>query len=153
IDREDGEETTDSQAAAKNQQKAAELDKQRAQAQQSAATQQVDCPDVASQLGDVPDQALAEVQNNLQQLDTQITEANNRIAATVGQGGPNFVQNAIIGPLEDKRTAVINRIQIAIGRVAQPPALNVAGLAACGLEGGTGGGNNSGGGNGGATTT
>ena len=32
--------------------------------------------------------------------DTQIAEANKRLVDTVGQGGANFVQNAIVGPLE-----------------------------------------------------
>ncbi|OXM61440.1 hypothetical protein CF165_38905, partial [Amycolatopsis vastitatis] len=46
---------------------------------------------------------------------------NNRLQTTVGQGGPNFVQNAILGPLEDKRVATINRIATAIGRNAAKP--------------------------------
>jgi hypothetical protein len=91
---------------------------------------QISCPDVASKLPAIPAQAQAEVQRNLQLLDTQIAEANNRLVTSVGQGGANFVQNAILGPLEDKRVATINRIATAIGRnAAKPQGLDA--LAAC----------------------
>ncbi|SEF38271.1 hypothetical protein SAMN05421837_119105 [Amycolatopsis pretoriensis] len=85
------------------------------------AAGQIACPDVASQLPAIPASAQAEVQRNLDLLNTQIAEANNRLVSTVGQGGPNFVQNAILGPLEDKRVATINRIATAIGRTAEKP--------------------------------
>ncbi|MEU6554314.1 hypothetical protein ABZ915_29190 [Streptomyces sp. NPDC046915] len=79
------------------------------------AANTVNCPDVASQLKAVPASAQAEVDRNLALLNTQIQEANKRLANTVGQGGPNFVQNAILNPLKDKRVATINRIVNAIG--------------------------------------
>src|SRR3954462_12209467 len=82
---------------------------------------QISCPDVASKLPAIPAQAQAEVQRNLELLNTQISEANNRLVTSVGQGGANFVQNAILGPLEDKRVATINRIATAIGRNAAKP--------------------------------
>lgn len=85
------------------------------------AAGQITCPDVASQLPAIPASAQAEVQRNLDLLNTQIAEANNRLVSTAGQGGPNFVQNAILGPLEDKRVATINRIATAIGRTAAKP--------------------------------
>ncbi|PWG07479.1 hypothetical protein DF268_42880, partial [Streptomyces sp. V2] len=81
----------------------------------------ISCPDVASQLPAIPASAQAEVDRNLALLQTQINEANERLVKTVGQGGPNFVQNAINGPLEDKRIATINRIATAIGRTAEKP--------------------------------
>ncbi|GLY43061.1 hypothetical protein Amsp01_090840 [Amycolatopsis sp. NBRC 101858] len=95
---------------------------------------QITCPDVASQLPAIPAQAQAEVQRNLDLLNTQIAEANNRLVSTAGQGGPNFVQNAILGPLADKRTSTIDRIAIAIGRQGEKPQ-NLGGLAACSLGG------------------
>jgi uncharacterized protein DUF1996 len=76
---------------------------------------------LASQLPDIPDSAQAEAERNLALLDTQIDEANKRLVDTQGQGGANFVQNAILGPLKDKRVATIDRIAIAIGRTAQKP--------------------------------
>ncbi|MFF3408156.1 hypothetical protein ACFYW8_18475 [Streptomyces sp. NPDC002742] len=81
----------------------------------------ITCPDVASRLPAVPASAKAEVDRNLALLNTQIGEANTRLANTVGQGGPNFVQNAILGPLKDKRTSTIDRIAISIGRTAAKP--------------------------------
>ncbi|BCB81277.1 hypothetical protein GCM10022251_62350 [Phytohabitans flavus] len=97
---------------------------------QAPASGTISCPDVASQLPAVPAGARAEVDRNLALLDTQIAEANARLVSTVGQGGPNFVQNAILGPLEDKRFATINRIATAIGRIdARPVGLDA--LAPC----------------------
>ncbi|MGV9568893.1 hypothetical protein ACWDRX_04400 [Streptomyces nigra] len=81
----------------------------------------ITCPDVTGELPAIPASAQAEVDRNLAQLQTQITEANQRLADTVGQGGPNFVQNAILGPLEDKRVAALNRIETAVGRAAAKP--------------------------------
>ncbi|MFF5077153.1 hypothetical protein ACFY36_08885 [Actinoplanes sp. NPDC000266] len=99
----------------------------------NVAVATVNCP-ALNNLPAIPAQAQAEVQRNLELLNTQIQEANNRIASTVGQGGPNFIQNAILGPLEDKRFATINRIETAIGRNAAKPNLNAEGLAPCSLN-------------------
>ena len=92
----------------------------------------ISCPDVKSQLPAVPASAQAEVDRNLTLLDTQIAEANKRLVDTVGQGGPNFVQNAILGPLKDKRVSTIDRIAIAIGRQGTKPS-GLDSLAACTL--------------------
>ncbi|MDR7322980.1 MULTISPECIES: hypothetical protein [Catenuloplanes] len=100
----------------------------------NAGTGAISCPDVAGELPAIPAQAQAEVDRNLELLDTQIAEANQRLVDTVGQGGANFVQNAILGPLEDKRVATINRIATAIGRNAERPNLDVATLAPCELN-------------------
>jgi len=98
-----------------------------------AAVPTVNCPAVKVNVA-VPSQAAAEVQSNLQLLNTQINEANNRLKTSVGQGGPNFIQNAILGPLADKRFATINRIETAIGRNAAKPDLNAEGLKTCTLN-------------------
>ncbi|MFD5545088.1 hypothetical protein ACFWIJ_46700, partial [Streptomyces sp. NPDC127079] len=92
----------------------------------------ISCPDVASKLPAVPATAQAEVTRNLALLQTQIQEANNRLRSTVGQGGPNFVQNAILGPLADKRKSTIDRIALSIGRTAAKPT-GLDSLAACTL--------------------
>ncbi|PAZ16293.1 hypothetical protein CLM62_08720 [Streptomyces sp. SA15] len=93
----------------------------------------ITCPDVKSKLPAVPASAKAEVDRNLTLLNTQIQEANKRLVETVGQGGPNFVQNAILGPLKDKRVATVNRIATAIGRTAAKPQ-GLDSLAACTLN-------------------
>ncbi|MEV0380179.1 DUF1996 domain-containing protein [Nonomuraea sp. NPDC050643] len=101
----------------------------------SAVGQTITCPNVADQLPEVPAAAQAEVDRNLAQLDEQLQEANNRLATSAGEGGPNFVQNAILGPLASKRGAAIDRIALAIGRVAARPT-GLDGLATCTLGGG-----------------
>ncbi len=102
-----------------------------ASADQAAPT--VNCPQVKVNVA-VPQDAQDEVRRNLELLNTQLAEANKRLVDTVGQGGPNFIQNAILGPLKDKRFATINRIETAIGRRAPKPNLNAEGLAACTLN-------------------
>jgi hypothetical protein len=98
-----------------------------------AAVPTVNCPQVYITVK-VPAPAQAEVDSNLRQIDQQINEANNRIAATQGQGGANFIQNAILGPLKDKRFAAIKRIETAISRNAARPDLKAERLAACTLN-------------------
>ncbi|MEU8052167.1 MULTISPECIES: hypothetical protein [Micromonospora] len=102
----------------------------------AGVAQTVNCPNVRNQLGAVPAAAAGQVQNELNQLDQQIAEANARLAqlAVRPEGGPNFVNNAILGPLKDKRVAVLNRIATDIGRVTgqrPDPRLD---LATCGLN-------------------
>ncbi|BCJ50556.1 hypothetical protein Asp14428_20310 [Actinoplanes sp. NBRC 14428] len=97
----------------------------------------VNCPNVAIPVA-VPAQQAADVRRNLELLNTQIAEANQRIRDTVGQGGANFIQNAILGPLASKRFATINRIETAIGRNAAKPDLNAEKLQTCGLNKGGG---------------
>ncbi|GLY04523.1 hypothetical protein [Actinoplanes sp. NBRC 101535] len=93
----------------------------------------VNCPQVVINV-DIPAKAKAEVDQNLALLDTQIAEANKRLVDTQGQGGANFIQNAILGPLAGKRESAINRIEIAIGRQGEKPDLNAAGLSKCTLN-------------------
>ncbi|RQX16990.1 hypothetical protein DDE19_13150 [Micromonospora ureilytica] len=123
------------------------------------------CPDVAAKLPQVPDRARAEVDRNLAQLQTQIAEADRRLAAE-GNKGEAFIRNAILQPLAGKRRAVLDRITTAIDRVGPRPQ-GLAQLAECqvqptGSNGGgstptttptttPGGGNNGGGNNGGGT--
>ncbi|MGI5507367.1 hypothetical protein [Lentzea sp. CA-135723] len=80
----------------------------------------------------VPAAAQAEVRRELAGLDRQIAEANERLRTSAGEGGPNFVQNAILGPLASKRVAALNRIETAIGRVAAKPE-GLERFATCGL--------------------
>jgi hypothetical protein len=95
----------------------------------------VNCPAAGPDLPEVPAGAAAEVDSNLALLDQQVAEADARLAqlAVHPEGGPNFIQNAILGPLQDKRIATLNRIATAIGRIADKPADLVA-LAPCSLN-------------------
>ncbi|MBQ1031766.1 hypothetical protein KBX26_17380 [Micromonospora sp. C97] len=126
----------------------------------------VACPDVAAKLPQVPNRARAEVDRNLAQLQTQIAEADRRLAAE-GNKGEAFIRNAILQPLAGKRRAVLDRITTAIDRVGPRPQ-GLAQLAECQVQptgnngggstptttpggGNNGGGNNGGGNNGGGT--
>ncbi|MEV1144085.1 hypothetical protein [Micromonospora sp. NPDC049799] len=89
----------------------------------------VACPDVASKLPQVPSRARAEVDRNLALLQTQIAEADRRLAAE-GNRGDAFIRNAILDPLASKRRATLDRITIAIDRVGPRPR-GLGQLAAC----------------------
>ncbi|MEU6023811.1 hypothetical protein [Micromonospora sp. NPDC047134] len=117
----------------------------------ATGSQAVACPDVVSRLPQVPDRARAEVDRNLGLLQTQITEADQRLAAE-GNKGQGFINNAILGPLASKRRATLDRITIAIDRFGPRPR-GLADLAKCQVRpvnnnnGGNNGNPNNGGGN------
>ncbi|MEJ1196433.1 MULTISPECIES: DUF1996 domain-containing protein [unclassified Streptomyces] len=101
----------------------------------SAAAQvaTIDCPDVGQQLSDVPDRARGEVDGELATMDSQITDAYKRLATTrrAQAGDSQFVQNAILGPLKDRRKAIIDRIQLEINRAGGQADDNLDELAQC----------------------
>ena len=92
------------------------------------------CPSVQDKLPAIPAAAQDEVTRNLALLNTQISEADNRLVTSQGQGGPNFINNAILGPLKDKRVAVLDRIAIDIGRVTGAKPTGLDALAPCTLN-------------------
>ena len=115
----------------------------------------IDCPDVATQLTSVPEEARAEVDKELAGLDAQIAEAYKRLgeSADAIRQDPAFAQNAIAGPLEEKRSAALARIATAIDRVGDRPegleelaacAVRESGNAPAGQEGEQGGDGNGG---------
>ena len=100
-----------------------------------AGARTVNCPSVDGKLPAIPAAAAAGVERELANLDREIANANARLArlAVKPEGGPNFVQNAILGPLKSKRTAVLDRIEIDINRAGgQRPSLDA--LATCTLN-------------------
>ncbi|MFI7575816.1 hypothetical protein [Micromonospora sp. NPDC049497] len=100
-----------------------------------AGARTVNCPSVSDKLPAIPAAAAAGVERELGNLDREIANANARLArlAVKPEGGPNFVQNAILGPLKSKRTAVLDRIEIDINRAGgQRP--NLDALATCTLN-------------------
>ena len=92
----------------------------------------IQCPDVGQKLTNVPNGARKGVSTELANLDKQITEAYARLASTrqAQAGDSGFVQNAILGPLKDKRTAALDRIRINIQR-AGGQVSNLSQLAGC----------------------
>ncbi len=119
----------------------------------AASVATIACPDVGQQLTNVPQKARQGVATELANLDKQITEAYARLASTrqAQANDASFVQNAIVGPLKEKRAATIDRIRIDIQRVGG--SVNAAALkqlAACTTQTAnntTAGGQNNGGGN------
>ncbi|MFH9730973.1 DUF1996 domain-containing protein [Streptomyces sp. NPDC017260] len=101
----------------------------------SAAAQvaTIDCPDVGQRISDVPDRARGEVDGELAAMDSQITDAYKRLATTrrAQAGDSRYVQNAILGPLKDRRKAVIDRIQLEIDRAGGRADENLDELAPC----------------------
>ncbi|MFI7600319.1 DUF1996 domain-containing protein [Actinoplanes sp. NPDC049681] len=95
------------------------------------ATPQVQCPAVRDKLPGIPAEALDEVNRNLAELDRQISEADERLVTTRGQG------DAVLGTLKARRIAALDRIATAIGRRADRPQ-GLDALAACTLSGQTG---------------
>ncbi|MFJ3497272.1 DUF1996 domain-containing protein [Streptomyces sp. NPDC086091] len=130
--------------------------KNASQNQTKAAAAQVatiSCPDVGQQLTNVPRGARTGVARELANLDKQITEAYTRLASTrqAQARDANFVQNAIVSPLKQKRTATIDRIRVNIQR-AGGQARNLGRFAACTTQNAqtnAGGGQNGNGQNGG----
>ncbi|MBB1244952.1 DUF1996 domain-containing protein [Streptomyces durbertensis] len=93
------------------------------------------CPEVADALPEVPRQARREVSRNLAQLDAQVAFAYKKLRWSDRQirQDPNYARNAILGPLENRRTAAIDRIAIAISRNAPRPS-GLERLAGCELK-------------------
>ena len=99
----------------------------------AATVATISCPDVGQKLTSVPDKAKQGVATELANLDKQITEAYSRLASTrqAQANDANFVQNAIVGPLKEKRAATIDRIRIDITRVGGQFNSSLSQLAAC----------------------
>ncbi|MBC2902540.1 DUF1996 domain-containing protein [Streptomyces cupreus] len=93
----------------------------------------INCPDVGQKLTDVPESARGGVAKELALLDRQITDAYTRLAETrqAQAGDPNYVNNAILGPLKSKRVATLDRIGININRVGGKAPQGLQDLAEC----------------------
>ncbi|GHB23667.1 MULTISPECIES: DUF1996 domain-containing protein [Streptomyces] len=107
----------------------------------------IDCPDAGIALPDVPDRARPEVDRELAAMDTQITDAYRQFADRREQiaRDPNLAENAVLGPLKNKRAASLDRIGIAIERNAVERPQNLDGLAPCSLRADDGDGSGQGG--------
>ncbi|WP_245666256.1 DUF1996 domain-containing protein [Micromonospora sediminicola] len=99
----------------------------------SGASPTVTCPTVRDKLAAVPTSALDEVNRNLDLLERQIAEANERLSRAQGNGDPTFTRNAIVEPLTHERAATLDRISIAVGRAGLRPT-GLGTLAACTLD-------------------
>lgn len=94
----------------------------------------IDCPDVGTQLTTVPDEAKADVDKELANLDQQITEAYQKLQDSRDsiRQDASFADNEIMNPLKEKRAETIGRIDDAIAQVGDRPE-GLDALAACTL--------------------
>ncbi|MFI1364788.1 DUF1996 domain-containing protein [Streptomyces griseochromogenes] len=95
----------------------------------------IDCPDVGSRLTSVPDQARADVDRELAQLDQQSAGAYQQLqqSAQAVRENPGAADGPIMNPLKEQRAATIERIAVAIDRVGDRPE-GLESLAACTLR-------------------
>ncbi|WP_193512903.1 DUF1996 domain-containing protein [Streptomyces griseoloalbus] len=95
----------------------------------------IDCPDVATSLTAVPEQARPEVDKELAALDEQIAQAYQRLGESAGavRQDAGFADDEIVGPLEEERSATLERIAAAIDKVGDRPA-GLDELAACAVR-------------------
>ncbi|TWF89639.1 DUF1996 domain-containing protein [Streptomyces capillispiralis] len=84
----------------------------------------IDCPDAATRLTSVPEQARPDVDKELAALDEQIAQAYQRLAesAEAVRQDSGFADDKIVAPLEEERSATLERIAAAIDKVGDRPA-------------------------------
>ncbi|MET9131668.1 DUF1996 domain-containing protein [Streptomyces antibioticus] len=93
----------------------------------------ISCPDVGQKLTNVPRQARDEVGGELANLDSQITEAYQRLATTrdAQARDASFVQNSILVPLQQRRKVIFDRIRLEVGRAGGTTPQNLDSLINC----------------------
>jgi hypothetical protein len=93
----------------------------------------IDCPDVGQKLTNVPSQARTDVDGELGNLDSQITDAYQRLATTrdAQTQDASFVQNDILTPLQQRRQVILDRIKLEITRVGGTAPQSLDTLANC----------------------
>ncbi|GAB3802323.1 hypothetical protein [Micromonospora zhanjiangensis] len=107
----------------------------------NTAAVSVSCPNVAEKIGNIPAAARAGVDAELRNLESQITNVNNRLAKE-----PQLV-DSLLADLAGKRGAVIDRINLNITRVGGTAPAGLKDLATCTKNNANAGGNNNGGNN------
>jgi hypothetical protein len=104
---------------------------------QPAGNRQVTCPDVRSTMPAIPASVQSSVNQDLDQMDNFLTDANNRLQAAGDQATPDFVNNSILGPLQNNRQFLINQILNLFNQArAKLPQPNPVGMAACSMTNG-----------------
>ncbi|MHC3455635.1 DUF1996 domain-containing protein [Streptomyces prasinus] len=83
----------------------------------------IDCPDVGTNLTTVPEKARPAVDKELAALDEQIAQAYQRLAesAPAIQQDPGVADEKVVGPLEEERTATLDRISGAMEQEGDRP--------------------------------
>nr|WP_043487309.1 MULTISPECIES: DUF1996 domain-containing protein [Streptomyces] len=101
-------------------------------AQQAAARagMTVKCPDVATSLSNVPQQARPAVNNELAKMDSQVADAYQRLAEPGAKADQESVRTRVLDPLTSERRQTLDRIATEIEKV-QPRPSGLDSLAAC----------------------
>ncbi len=99
----------------------------RVDAAKDEAGPQVDCPDVASELEEVPDQAMPAVDESLDNLDKDSDNANNQLAQGKQAG-------QVLDELKNKRKPSIKRISDTMKQAGTPVAKSDDQLAGCAVK-------------------
>ncbi|WP_079039734.1 DUF1996 domain-containing protein, partial [Streptomyces prasinopilosus] len=83
----------------------------------------IDCPDVGTNLTTVPEKARPAVDKELAALDEQIAQAYQRLAesAPAIRQDPGVADEKVVGPLEEERTATLDRISGAMEQEGDRP--------------------------------
>ena len=105
-----------------------------AQLPAGAAGSTIDCPEVADHLPKLPEKALAGVSDDLAAMDTQITDAYQRLTrmgTASGDAAGEKVKGEVLEPLRKSRAESIGRITDSIDRTTGRPPSGLDDLAAC----------------------
>lgn len=101
-------------------------------AQQAAARagMTVKCPDVATSLSSVPQQARPAVNDELAKMDSQVADAYQRLMAQGATADQEFVRTRVLDPLTSERRQTLDRIATEIEKVSARPS-GLDSLASC----------------------
>ncbi|MDQ0791080.1 DUF1996 domain-containing protein [Streptomyces sp. B3I8] len=113
-----------------------------AQLPAGAAGSTIDCPEVADHLPKLPEKALAGVSDDLAAMDTQITDAYQRLTrmgTASGDAAGEKVKGEVLDPLRKSRAESIGRITDSIDRTTGRPPSGLDDLAACEVKTAPGG--------------
>ncbi|MEV6398885.1 DUF1996 domain-containing protein [Streptomyces sp. NPDC051907] len=84
------------------------------------------CPSVEERLPDIPAEARAEVSRDLRQMQQDVEAADARLSS-----GKGVSSHTVLDPLWSKRSAALERIEVAVERAGSPRPQNLASLTAC----------------------
>ncbi|MBU3865847.1 hypothetical protein KN815_17740, partial [Streptomyces sp. 4503] len=93
----------------------------------------VKCPDAATRLSSVPQQARPTVDKELATMDSQVADAYQQLATRGASADQDWVRTRVLEPLSAKRRGALNRIGNEIGRMASRPS-GLDTLASCTVQ-------------------
>jgi hypothetical protein len=107
--------------------KVEERKQQQAADKQDKAAPRVECPDVASKLDEVPDEAMPVVDKQLAEVEKVTADAEAKLP------GSKAVDAEVLNPLTEQRKAALDQITLALGRPGRQP-IDFGALAPCKIK-------------------